>query len=95
MRSTSARSFLAGFKAQRYQVELREGFREAQDRMAGAIEQTVRQEIGGDEQQIHSMDAGYSVIHFKHLLLPVWTDHPVPLSTRPRITLAAASNWVA
>lgn len=65
-------AFLAGFKAQRYQVELPDGFRAAKERMAGPIEDSVRDDIGGDEQQIHALETDYSDIHFKHLLLPVW-----------------------
>lgn len=65
-------SYLAGFKAQRYQVPLEEGFDLAKQRMAGPIERDVRRDIGGDEQRIHSLSTNYSAITFKHLLLPVW-----------------------
>ncbi len=65
-------SYLAGFKAQRYQVQLEEGFGVARERMEGAIADTVRNDIGGDEQQIHSMNVTVSQVTFKHLLLPVW-----------------------
>jgi DNA-directed RNA polymerase subunit RPC12/RpoP len=65
-------SYLAGFKAQRYQVDLREGFLAAQERMKPAIHDTIRKDIGGDEQQITSVNAKYSEVSFKHLLLPVW-----------------------
>src|SRR5688572_16935725 len=45
-------AFLSGFKAQRYQVELPEGFEEAKVIMAAVIEQDDREDIGGDEQRI-------------------------------------------
>ena len=45
-------AFLSGFKAQRYQVELPEGFEEAKLIMASIIEEDVRKDIGGDEQRI-------------------------------------------
>ncbi|HLJ90488.1 MAG TPA: hypothetical protein VKZ53_27010 [Candidatus Angelobacter sp.] len=65
-------AFLAGFKAQRYQVELADGFTEAQARMRSAIESDVRQDIGGDEQRIVNLNVSYSNNTFRHLLLPVW-----------------------
>jgi hypothetical protein len=65
-------SYLAGFKAQRFQVNLREGFEVAKSLMSPLIEQDVRQSIGGDEQRIRQSLTAYSGITFKHLLLPVW-----------------------
>ncbi len=65
-------SFLAGFKAQRYQVTLQQGFEEAKNQMAPVIESDARINIGGDEQRVHSVSTTYSEITFKHILLPVW-----------------------
>jgi len=65
-------AYLAGFKAQRYQVQLADGYSEAKQVMASGIEQTIRQDIGGDEQRISSVDSTYSNVGFRHLLLPVW-----------------------
>lgn len=65
-------SYLAGFKAQRYQLDLEGGLGEAQARMEPAIRAAIRRDIGGDEQQIHSMSVSLSRVTFKHLLLPVW-----------------------
>jgi DNA-directed RNA polymerase subunit RPC12/RpoP len=65
-------AYLAGFKAQRYQVPLEMGFETAKVKMAKVIESDVRCDIGGDEQQIDSVSTGYSAITFKHILLPVW-----------------------
>lgn len=64
--------YLAGFGAEGYQVELDEGFVEAQDRMRRVIEGDVRRDIGGDVQQISSLDTEYGKVTFKHVLLPVW-----------------------
>jgi hypothetical protein len=33
---------------------------------------TVRRDIGGDHQRIHSMDTRHDHVTFKHVLLPVW-----------------------
>lgn len=65
-------AYLAGYKAQRYQVALPEGFEEAKATMAPLIEMDVRYQIGGDEQRIFSLDTQYSAVTFKHILLPVY-----------------------
>ncbi len=67
-----ADEYLSGFRAESYQVNLPEGFEAAKGIMAHAIEATIRGDIGGDEQQIHSAQTQYSNITFKHILLPVW-----------------------
>jgi len=64
--------FLSGFAAEGYQVQLDEGFREAQAVMADVIEQDIRADIGGDEQQITSKSTDIRDVTFKHVLLPVW-----------------------
>jgi ribosomal protein S27E len=65
-------AYLAGFKAQRYQLELPEGFEEAKSVMAKVIDRDVRRDIGGDEQIVDSVQTAYSNTGFRHLLLPVW-----------------------
>jgi len=65
-------AFLSGFKAQRYQVDLAQGFALAQQVIAPVIESNVRNDIGGDEQQIDSLATDYFDVTFKHLLLPVY-----------------------
>jgi ribosomal protein S27E len=64
--------YLAGFKAQRYQVELPAGFEKAKSVMQEAIDEDVRKDIGGNEQRVDSIDTEYSKATFQHLLLPVW-----------------------
>ncbi|HVF56184.1 MAG TPA: hypothetical protein VM934_08535 [Pyrinomonadaceae bacterium] len=65
-------AYLSGYKAQRYQVNLPEGFELARQSAAPVIESDVRKDIGGDEQRIHDLSTQYSAITFKHLLLPVY-----------------------
>ena len=65
-------AYLSGYKAQRYQVDLREGFEAARQAAAPVIEQDVRRRIGGDEQRVSNVSTNYSAITFKHLLLPVY-----------------------
>jgi hypothetical protein len=64
--------YLAGFRAQRYQLELAQGFEKAKAVMAREIDGWVRQDIGGDEQRVLSVNTIFSRIFFLHLLLPVW-----------------------
>jgi DNA-directed RNA polymerase subunit RPC12/RpoP len=65
-------AFLAGFKAQRYQVDLAAGLELAKQVMAPVIVQDAAADIGGDEQRVHEVATEYSSITFKHLLLPVY-----------------------
>jgi DNA-directed RNA polymerase subunit RPC12/RpoP len=64
--------YLAGFRAEAYQVDLAEGFDEAKEIMTDAIRHDVRRDIGGDEQRIHSIRTQHDDVTFKHLLLPTW-----------------------
>jgi len=65
-------AYLSGFKAQRYQLELPNGFEKAKNVMQGAIEEDCARDIGGDEQRVESVQTEYSNTTFRHLLLPVW-----------------------
>ncbi|MBN2242817.1 MAG: hypothetical protein JW793_09015 [Acidobacteria bacterium] len=67
-----ADEYLSGFRAESYQVPLTEGFEAAKGAMAPFIESSMRRDIGGDEQRIHSARTQYENITFKYILLPVW-----------------------
>jgi DNA-directed RNA polymerase subunit RPC12/RpoP len=64
--------YLSGFRAESYQVDLKDGFASARERMQEPIRQTVCRDIGGDHQRIHSLKTQYDNITFKHVLLPIW-----------------------
>ncbi|TCO72997.1 TFIIB-type zinc finger domain-containing protein [Rhodovulum euryhalinum] len=64
--------YLAGFRAEGYTVPLDEGFAEARAAMDRVIRRDVRFDIGGDRQQINTLDTRISDVTFKHVLLPVW-----------------------
>jgi LSD1 subclass zinc finger protein len=64
--------FLAGFVAEKYQVDVKEGFEKAKKRMEPEIRSTACRNIGGDTQQITTLNSTYNDITFKHILLPVW-----------------------
>jgi len=40
--------------------------------MDDAITQSVKRDIGGDEQRVYSVNSEYKDITFKHILLPIW-----------------------
>lgn len=65
-------AYLAGHKAQTYQVSLEEGFELFKKDADPIIYADVCRDIGGDEQQVHNVNTRYSNITFKHLLLPVY-----------------------
>lgn len=64
--------FIAGFRAEGYQVPLDEGFSEARSIMDRTIREDARRDIGGDAQRVHSVATAYDAVTFKHVLLPVW-----------------------
>nr|CAA6813367.1 MAG: Primosomal protein N' (replication factor Y) -superfamily II helicase [uncultured Thiotrichaceae bacterium] len=66
-------AYLSGFQSEIYQVDLDEGFQQARMLMDQTIRQAVRRDIGGDQQQINSLNTHYSDTTFKHVLLPVWS----------------------
>lgn len=66
--------YLRGFRVESYRKALEEGFAEAGKKMLPHIRMSIRQDIGGDEQSITSMQVGYRDITFKHILVPVWVS---------------------
>ncbi len=67
-----APDWLAGFRAEAYDVDLREAFVEARAQMDAQIAQDARRAIGGDRQRVDRLDTRISETTFKHVLLPVW-----------------------
>ncbi len=64
--------YLSGFVTESYQVNLKEGFEKCKQRIDGPIRSSVNRDIGGDVQQITTLNNQYNDIKFKHVLLPVW-----------------------
>ncbi len=65
-------AYLSGHKAQVYQVSLEQGFERFKQIAEGIIRGDVNNSIGGDRQQIDTLDTSYTDITFKHLLVPVY-----------------------
>lgn len=66
--------YLSGFRSEIYQVELDEGFQQAESIMKRRIEQAIRQDIGGDQQRISQTQLRHQDTRFKHILLPIWSS---------------------
>ncbi|HQH19498.1 MAG TPA: hypothetical protein PKZ43_08070 [Bacteroidales bacterium] len=64
--------FLSGFRTECYQVDVKKGFENAKIKMDPVIRFAVKTDIGGDEQQIYTLNTTYRNITFKHILLPLW-----------------------
>ncbi len=65
-------AFLAGFKTERYVVSLADGFGTAQQIMDVQIRRLCCQNIGGDHQQLSSVQTQHVGVTYKHILLPMW-----------------------
>ena len=67
-----APDYLAGFQAEGYTVSLEDGHGIARGKIDAVIDQDVRRDIGGDVQQVDSINTTLSEETFKHILLPIW-----------------------
>ena len=65
--------YLSGFEAEEYTIGLDNGFEFAKAKMRSSIEQLIRRDIGGDQQQITHVDTAYNNVTYKNVLFPVWT----------------------
>jgi len=65
--------FVAGHLARTYDLDPYQVFGSlVEPRLNDMIDRTIRSDIGGDEQQIHSKDISWHSLDFGHVLLPVW-----------------------
>jgi Zn finger protein HypA/HybF involved in hydrogenase expression len=64
--------YLSGYRTLRYDLEPDQGLSGAKQRMENVIEGDCRDDIGGDEQRVSSMDVHYAQVMFKLVLLPIW-----------------------
>jgi DNA-directed RNA polymerase subunit RPC12/RpoP len=64
--------YIAGFQAEAYQVNLKEGFAQGRQIIDAKVRSLVEQDIGGDQQRINNLNTDYTHLTFKHILLPVW-----------------------
>ena len=67
-------AYLSGYESEVYSVELDEGLKSAKNIMQHRIRGDIKRQIGGDEQEIHSLDSEYNNITYKHILLPIYAS---------------------
>ncbi len=67
-------AYLAGFRAESYQIDLKGGFDLAKKIMERQIRRDIRRDIGGDAQRILSMTTQHRKVTYKHVLLPIWVS---------------------
>lgn len=66
--------YITGFQAEAYSVDLKAGFAKGKELIDAKVQSLVRQDIGGDQQRISSLNTQYSHLTFKHILLPMWVS---------------------
>ena len=66
------RDYLAGHLCRTYDRDVEDCFSDARSYMDGVIDQTIRRDIGGNEQRIRSKNSQWSGLTYKHVLLPIW-----------------------
>lgn len=64
--------FLAGFVTEKYTISLHEGHLQSEQEMRQIADRWARRDIGGDVQEVHSLDMSLTDETFKHILLPVY-----------------------
>lgn len=65
-------SYLAGWKAEEYAVELNEGWKGAVERMESVQESRCRGDVPGDTHRALNVVNQFRDETFKHVLLPIW-----------------------
>ena len=64
--------YLAGYEAERYQVDLAEGWERARKGLQAAIREACARRVPGDTHRALRVRTRYSDMTWKHLLLPLW-----------------------
>ena len=64
--------FVSGYRAEAYQIGLREGYPLARQKIDAQVMSLIRRQIGGDRQRVRQVSTQYTDVRFKHVLLPVW-----------------------
>lgn len=67
-------AYLSGYESEIYSVELDEGLKSAKSIMEHHIRADIKRQIGGDEQEINSLQSEYNNITYKHILLPIYAS---------------------
>lgn len=64
--------FLAGFLAERYSINLKDGWERAKGRLSQTLHTEITRHIAADEVRGLNVNTNWSNIKYKHFLLPIW-----------------------
>lgn len=64
--------YLSGFIAERYSINLKNGWHYAKNKINGDIRNGIIAQVNGDEVRIESVNTSYDDVKYKHILLPIW-----------------------
>ncbi|MBI3961662.1 MAG: zinc ribbon domain-containing protein [Deinococcus sp.] len=64
--------YLAGWTAEEYQVDLRQGWNTGKEQIQAKIRAECSRMVPGDTQRFLSVNTTFRKVTFKHVLLPVW-----------------------
>jgi DNA-directed RNA polymerase subunit RPC12/RpoP len=64
--------YVAGHLSRTYDRTAEQCFEPARQQMEEEIDRTVRSDIGGNQQRVHSKDIHWYDMRFKYLLMPIW-----------------------
>ncbi len=67
-------NYLEGYITEKYQIDLKESFEKAKIIFNNYERESVKRDIGGDEQRINDMFTKFDKITFKHVLLPIYAS---------------------
>lgn len=66
--------YLSGFRSETFQLDPDKGLAKAIEQTVDEINNTIRHDIGGDEQRIDYTDTQYNNKAIKYLMLPAWVS---------------------
>ncbi|MES2265932.1 MAG: hypothetical protein V4520_04170 [Bacteroidota bacterium] len=66
--------YTSGFRSETYQLDPEKGLVKAIEQTVSRINDTIRDDIGGDEQRIDHTDTEYNDKAIKYIMLPVWVS---------------------
>lgn len=64
--------YLSGFQAERYSINLQDGWQIAKSSIDNDIAQGIKRQVNGDVVNILSVSTSYENVKYKHFLLPIW-----------------------
>jgi len=67
------KKYLSGFESEEYTIGLDSSFEYAKEKMNRVIKEHIKKDIGGDRQEISSVNTTHNNTTYKNALFPIWT----------------------